>query len=121
MRSFLAKYSLARIAILFVCLVLSSYASSTIAFERKIFTSTDRNHSPGEELHFVAELRWIPLEGGFYGLVAEDGRKFLPLNLPDDFRKDGLKTRVRGIIREDVATIYMWGTPLEIIEIEVLD
>jgi hypothetical protein len=82
--------------------------------------STHLNHAE-KEIIFIAKVRWISLEGGFYGLVAEDGEKFLPLNLPDDFRKDGLMSRVRGIIKKDVATIYMWGTPLEIVEIEVLD
>jgi len=121
MRPFLAKCFHARITILFVCFFLSAYASSPIAFGRQILAATHSHHNPAEVLDFVAELRWISLEGGFYGLVAEDGRKFLPLNLPDDFRKDGLKTRVRGMIKEDVATIYMWGTPLEIIEIDILD
>ncbi|VAX34664.1 hypothetical protein MNBD_NITROSPIRAE03-1102, partial [hydrothermal vent metagenome] len=37
---------------------------------------------------FLAEVKWIPLEGGFYGLVAKDGRRFLPLNLPPEFRHD---------------------------------
>ncbi|NQT73396.1 MAG: hypothetical protein HQ553_11615 [Chloroflexi bacterium] len=68
-------------------------------------------------ISFVAKVRWIPLEGGFYGLVADDGRRFLPLNLPDTFRKEGLKVRVRGEIKK-VVTIYMWGTPFEIHEIE---
>ena len=121
MPPFLAKCFQARITILFVCFFLSAYASSTIACERQILTATHSHHNPTEVLDFIAELRWISLEGGFYDLVSEDGRKFLPLNLPDDFRKDGLKTRVRGIIKRDIATIYMWGTPLEIIEIEVLD
>ena len=72
-----------------------------------------------QEITFVAKVKWISLEGGFYGLVAEDGSKFLPLNLPEEFREDGLKVKVRGKIRKDVATIYMWGTPLEIFEIEL--
>lgn len=66
----------------------------------------------------MAEVRWIPLEGGFYGLLTQDGRRFVPANLPDGFRKDGLRVTVRGRIKE-VATIYMWGKPLEILTIEV--
>ncbi|MEC4686220.1 MAG: hypothetical protein VST71_10870 [Nitrospirota bacterium] len=67
---------------------------------------------------FLAEVRWIPLEGGFYGLVAKDGRRFLPVNLPPEFRQDGLDVWVRGK-PADVATIQMWGTPFEIYEIKV--
>lgn len=73
----------------------------------------------GQEITFVAEVTWISLEGGFYGFVTENGSKFLPLNLHEEFRKDGLKVKIRGKIRKDVATIYMWGTPLEILEIEL--
>jgi hypothetical protein len=66
---------------------------------------------------FVAEVQWIPLEGGFFGLVAEDGSRFLPLNLPEDFRRHGLKVRVEGEPKQ-VMTIHMWGMPLEIRRIE---
>jgi hypothetical protein len=85
-----------------------------------IVSSADSDDAKQEAL-FVVEVRWISLEGGFYGLVAEDGRRYLPVNLPEEYKKDGLKIRVRGKIKTDVATIYMWGTPLEIMEIEVLD
>lgn len=66
---------------------------------------------------FKAEVIWIPLEGGFYGLLAEDGSKYLPLNLPVEFQKDGLQVKVEGELKQ-VMTIQMWGTPLEIQKIE---
>ena len=72
-----------------------------------------------DEISFMAEVKWISLEGGFFGLVAEDGRKFFPLNLPEEFKKEGLKTRVKGNIKKDGATVQMWGAPFEIREIEV--
>ena len=67
---------------------------------------------------FVAEVRWISVEGGFFGLVAEDGRKFFPLNLPQEFKKEGLKIKVKGNIKKGIATVQMWGAPIEIREIE---
>ncbi|GMT48372.1 MAG: hypothetical protein IEMM0007_1938 [bacterium] len=74
--------------------------------------------SPGDEMTFSAKIKWISLEGGFYGLVAKDGRRFLPNNLPPEFRQDGLAVWVRGK-PADVATIQMWGTPFEIYEIKI--
>jgi len=72
----------------------------------------------GEETRsFVAEVSWIPLEGGFFGLLAADGSRFMPLNLPEEFQRDGLKIRVEGELKQ-VMTIHMWGTPLEIRWIE---
>jgi hypothetical protein len=32
--------------------------------------------SAEDEISFAGEVRWISVEGGFFGLVAEDGRKF---------------------------------------------
>ena len=72
-----------------------------------------------DEISFLAEVKWISLEGGFFGLVTEDGRKFLPLNLPEEFKKKGLKVRVKGNIKKDIATVQMWGMPFEIREIDI--
>ena len=87
---------------------------------RNISSNPVNSKNSEQEISFAAEVKWISLEGGFYGLVAEDGRKFLPLNLPEEFKKDGLKVRIRGKIKKDIVTVYMWGIPLEILEIEIL-
>lgn len=62
-------------------------------------------------------VQFIDLEGGFYGIVADDGTQYLPLNLPAEFSEDGLAIEFTGYLREDVATIQQWGTPLELTEI----
>ena len=62
-------------------------------------------------------VQYIDLEGGFYGIVADDGTQYLPLNLPEEFSEDGLAIEFTGFVREDVATIQQWGTPLELTEI----
>ena len=31
--------------------------------------------------------------GGFYGIVADDGERYLPADLPQEFRADGLRVR----------------------------
>lgn len=62
-------------------------------------------------------VTFIDLEGGFYGIVADDGTRYLPQNLPHDFAKDGLEVTFTAEVIEDVATIQQWGIPIEIIEI----
>lgn len=81
--------------------------------------SSLRAGSAEDEISFVGEVRWISVEGGFFGLVAEDGKKFFPLNLPEEFKKEGLKIKVKGNIKKGIATVQMWGAPFEIHEIEV--
>jgi hypothetical protein len=65
-------------------------------------------------------INHIDLEGGFYGLIADDGQKYLPKDLPREFRVDGLRVRFQIKILTGVATIYMWGTPVEVLSIEKL-
>ncbi len=65
-------------------------------------------------------IKHINLEGGFYGLVADDGRKYLPKDLAREFKVDGLRVRFQVKILTGVVTIYMWGTPVEVLSIERL-
>ncbi|MBI2831089.1 MAG: hypothetical protein HYX79_02395 [Chloroflexi bacterium] len=63
-------------------------------------------------------ITYLNLEGGFYGIVGDDGQKYDPMNLDRAFQQDGLKVKFQVKLRKDVATIRMWGTPVEIISIE---
>ena len=65
-------------------------------------------------------IKYIPLEGGFYGIETEKGEKYLPLNLPEEFKEDGLKVWFKAKPKKD-KTIQMWGTPVEILEIKLIE
>ena len=65
-------------------------------------------------------ITYISLEGGFYGIIADDQTKYDPINLTDDFKKNGLKVSFEGNIREDLLNFHMWGTIIEITSIEKL-
>ena len=62
-------------------------------------------------------VKRIALEGGFWGIVADDGTKYDPRNLPEEFRKDGLRVRFEGRV-VDAVTFHMWGKVIEIAKIE---
>lgn len=66
----------------------------------------------------IGTITYLDLEGGFYGLVTDDGEKYDPLALEEAFQQDGLRVRFRVRVRTDVMTIRMWGTPVEVIEME---
>ncbi len=61
---------------------------------------------------------YIELEGGFFGIITDDGKKYTPNNLPRDFQKEGLKVRFNGKLNHDLVSIHMWGTLIEILNIE---
>ena len=78
--------------------------------------SSDENLVSG-----VGTILYQDLEGGFYGLVADDGAKYDPLNLDEAFQQDSLRVRFRAQRRTDVMTIRMWGQPVEILDMARVD
>ena len=46
------------------------------------------------------------------------GKKSDPINLPESFRKDGLKVRVTARPQRDVMSFRMYGEIIEVIRIE---
>jgi len=79
-----------------------------------------------QSVHGEYRRPWIPagtvvfqdLEGGFYGIAGDDGKDYLPLNLDDQFRVDGFRVAFESEPASDAATIYMWGTPVNLTYIE---
>jgi len=65
-------------------------------------------------------VRYIDTEGGFYGIVTDDGKKLDPVNLPQEFQKDGLRLRAQVEPLKERVSIRMWGTPVRIIEFQRL-
>lgn len=74
-----------------------------------------------EVIEAVGTVVFVELEGGFYGIVADDGARYIPRNLPMEFQQDGLRVRFRARILKEVATIYMWGQPIELLHIELVE
>ena len=65
-------------------------------------------------------VRYLDLEGGFYGIEADHGTKLDPVNLPEDFRQDGVRVAVRVEELKDRVSTHMWGTLVRIMEIKRL-
>ncbi|VFQ46447.1 hypothetical protein [Desulfoluna butyratoxydans] len=59
------------------------------------------------------------IEGGFFAIQAKDGKTYDPVNLPETFRKDGLRVRLTARKKEDMAGIHMHGTIIEIVDISI--
>lgn len=59
-------------------------------------------------------VTWVSLEGPFYGIIADDGTRYDPLNLPDEYAHDGFRIGFTGTEEPDMASIHMWGTIITI-------
>ena len=57
------------------------------------------------------------LAGGFFAIDGVDGRKYNPINLPESFRKDGLRVKITARLRMDAMSIHMYGAIIEIVDI----
>jgi len=66
-------------------------------------------------------VKFIDLEGGFYGIIGDSGKNYDPINLSAEFQKDNLRVSFDAKICEDMVSIHMWGTLIEIVRIEKLD
>jgi hypothetical protein len=102
------------------------------------FTAMIGNQEPGismwgRTIHLVSHekidrtiskegtVRYVDLEGGFYGIITSTGGKYLPLNLDPEFRVDGLAVEFTARERQDISTTAMWGIPVELTNIRKLD
>jgi hypothetical protein len=87
-----------------------------------LFTSCS-NHEPGPSDPNVIKTTGVvqhqDIEGGFFGIVADDGSKYDPGTLPEAFRKDGLKVKFTAH-KTNAMTTRMWGTTVEIEKIEAV-
>ncbi len=77
----------------------------------------EENPDPEDIVDAVGTVRYVDLEGGFYGIVVSDTARYNPMNLGEAYREDGLAVRFRGVLRRDVMTTQQWGRPLEILDI----
>lgn len=87
---------------------------------------TEPNESPSSESPTIAytdtfEIQgtvvYKNIEGGFFAIVGDDGSKYDPFNLPETFRKDGLRVKVTARLRKDVMSFHMYGAIIEIVNI----
>jgi hypothetical protein len=64
-------------------------------------------------------VQFLNLEGGFYGIITDSGKKILPMNMVKEFAQHGAIVRIKGKVK-NVMTIQQWGTPFTITEIELI-
>jgi len=79
------------------------------------FTASD-GHA---EIHETGTVTYLSFEGGFYGIVGDDGKHYDPINMPQEFRVDGLRVRFTANFT-DYMSYHMWGYVVRLVSIERL-
>ncbi|MFK7845891.1 MAG: hypothetical protein AB8G77_11355 [Rhodothermales bacterium] len=67
-----------------------------------------------------ATVKYIDLEGGFYGIETDAGDNYLAINLEEAYKVDGLRILFTMKPRTDIMSTKMWGKIVEITEISKL-
>ena len=67
----------------------------------------------------TGRITYLDFEGGFYGIIGDDGYHYLPENLDALYWEDGLRISFEGILTHK-ATTKMWGTTIHLERIERL-
>ncbi|HUT12323.1 MAG TPA: hypothetical protein VMY42_17630 [Thermoguttaceae bacterium] len=71
-----------------------------------------------DTIKLTGKVVFNDFEGGFYGIVADDGGKYDPTNLPAEFKKAGTRVSVVARKRPGMMSFHQWGTIVEIVEIK---
>jgi len=82
-----------------------------------IFTATI---VAAEPLNFTGTVKYITIEGGFWGIISDDGKNYDPRNLPAEFKQEGLRVQVEAVVK-DGFSIHMWGTIIDVTAVSKAD
>jgi len=74
---------------------------------------------PSDLFEIVGNVTYKTIEGGFYAIEGDDGKKYDPINLPESFKKHGLKVKVTARLKKDAMGFHMYGAIIEIVNIAV--
>ena len=76
--------------------------------------------APETEFSLTGTVVHVGVEGGFWGIIGDDGKHYDVSNLPEEFRHQDLRVRLTGKQRPDQASTHMWGIMIEMIAIEMI-
>lgn len=54
-------------------------------------------------------VKHISLETGFWGIESEDGKKYIPVNMPEQLKTVGREVEVEVELMQNMSGMHMWG------------
>jgi len=80
---------------------------------------TERENSGGI-VTGMGTVIYMSMEGGFYGILSDDGECYDPVGLAQEFKVDGLRVSFEARILRNYLSIHMWGQLVSILKIQKL-
>lgn len=60
------------------------------------------------------------IEGGFWSIISDDGKKLIPQNMPEQFKEHGAIIECRIDYLEDYVGFVMWGEYVRIVSFRTI-
>ncbi len=73
-----------------------------------------QNPQEQQMITVTGTIRFLPMEGGFYGLDGENGKKYMPQGIDKSMLKNGLVVEVTGTVLTDMLTFQQYGEVLKV-------
>jgi len=73
--------------------------------------------TPNTPFNLEGKVVYLAMEGGFYGIVSNDGRKYLATNLPQMLQQANLMLRGKAVLQANTLGIHQWGEYIQLLDI----
>ncbi len=67
------------------------------------------------ELTIKGKVVFQDLGPGFWGIASNDGKKYRPVNMPENLKENGKVVLLKAKKVSEEPSIFMWGIPIEIL------
>ena len=88
--------------------------------ENPAMTEASANADVENRIAAIGTVRFIEINGGFWGIVGDDGNNYDPMDLDPQLQEDGLRVRFEAVPETDMMSSRMWGTMIRLIHIETV-
>jgi len=61
------------------------------------------------------KMTYVKMEGGFWGIIRNDGSRLQPTKVPQQFKQEDLEVECLIFYIDDGFSSFMWGEIVEII------
>lgn len=82
---------------------------------------TELSEEEEAAMHLIGTIEYQDFEGGFYGFVAKDGKKYTLNKLAKEHRRNGLIVEITAEPMTGMATTTQFGELLNVHDIKIVD
>jgi hypothetical protein len=71
-------------------------------------------------MEIEGKIVYRPEEGGCWGIVDTQNKKWRVTNMPSALQKEGLQVKARTENVQEAVSMFMWGRPVRLVDYQVV-